>query len=250
MRYLLMMLIMMLVAAPVYAAHPLITDDAGTQGKGKFQLEVNGQYGYDRDGEVVLKSSNVAATLTYGAVDTVDIIVGMPYQWLRTKDSVSISNENGIGDTALAVKWRFYETDGFSFAMKPGVNLPTGDSDRGMGNGKVGGSIFFITTKEMKPWAFHLNAGYIFNQNKVDQQLNLWHASAAAEYEVIKNLRLVANIGAQRNALKDSDTPPIFLIGGIIYSLTEKIDLDAGYKFGLTRTELDHTVMAGITLRF
>jgi hypothetical protein len=31
------------------AAHPLITDDAGTQGKGKFQLEVNGQYEHDEE---------------------------------------------------------------------------------------------------------------------------------------------------------------------------------------------------------
>ena len=33
--------------ATVWAAHPLVTDDAGTQGKGNFQFEVNGQY--DRD---------------------------------------------------------------------------------------------------------------------------------------------------------------------------------------------------------
>jgi hypothetical protein len=32
------------IACASWAAHPLITDDAGTQGKGKFQLELNGQY--------------------------------------------------------------------------------------------------------------------------------------------------------------------------------------------------------------
>ncbi len=32
-----------------FAEHPLITDDTGTQGKGKFQLEINGQYGYDNE---------------------------------------------------------------------------------------------------------------------------------------------------------------------------------------------------------
>jgi hypothetical protein len=32
-----------------WGAHPLITDDAGTQGKGKFQIEVNGQYDSDKE---------------------------------------------------------------------------------------------------------------------------------------------------------------------------------------------------------
>ncbi|MDY0188586.1 MAG: hypothetical protein RBR16_11745, partial [Syntrophus sp. (in: bacteria)] len=32
-----------------FAAIPLITDDTGTQGKGKFQLEVLGEYGYEKE---------------------------------------------------------------------------------------------------------------------------------------------------------------------------------------------------------
>jgi len=43
-------LALLLFAGPSWAAHPLITDDTGTQGKGNFQLEFNGQY--DRDKEM------------------------------------------------------------------------------------------------------------------------------------------------------------------------------------------------------
>lgn len=32
-----------------FAAHPHITDDTGTQGKGKFQLEVNSEFAYDKE---------------------------------------------------------------------------------------------------------------------------------------------------------------------------------------------------------
>jgi opacity protein-like surface antigen len=39
-------------------------------------------------------------------------------------------------------------------------------------------------------------------------------------------------------------------LGGVIYSLTEKIDLDLGYKYGITRPEVDHTMLAGITIKF
>jgi hypothetical protein len=34
---------------PAFAAHPLITEDTGTQGEGRFQLELTGERGYDQD---------------------------------------------------------------------------------------------------------------------------------------------------------------------------------------------------------
>jgi major membrane immunogen (membrane-anchored lipoprotein) len=40
---------LLLIACPSWAAHPLITDDSGTQGKGNFQLELNAQFDWDKD---------------------------------------------------------------------------------------------------------------------------------------------------------------------------------------------------------
>ncbi|HRT71846.1 MAG TPA: hypothetical protein P5308_10860, partial [Syntrophales bacterium] len=34
---------------PAFAKHPLITDDTGTQGKGRTQLEITGEVGFDRE---------------------------------------------------------------------------------------------------------------------------------------------------------------------------------------------------------
>lgn len=147
------------------AAHPLITDDAGTQGKGKFQLEVNGQYDSDREtvSGVTVKTTGgqAAGTLSYGFTDSADVVLGLPYQWTRTQsDGAVISSERGLSDATLEIKWRFHEKDGWSFAVKPGLSLPTGNDKKGLGSGKTGYSAFFITTREEKPWAFHLNLGY------------------------------------------------------------------------------------------
>jgi hypothetical protein len=142
-----------------------------------------------------------------------------------------------------------------SFAIKPGVTLPTGDEDKGLGNGKISYSTFFITTKERAPWAFHFNIGYIRNEYKlrVDEAANrkdLWHVSLASQVEAIKNLKAVANIGMERNLDKGSNTDPAFLLGGVIYSITESFDLDAGVKAGLNKPETDITYLAGVTKRF
>jgi hypothetical protein len=50
-RILLTFFVILTMAGAAFAAHPLITDDTGTQGKGKFQLEVNSEFDHeDEDG--------------------------------------------------------------------------------------------------------------------------------------------------------------------------------------------------------
>jgi hypothetical protein len=238
-----------------FAAHPLITDDTGTQGKGKFQIEVNSEFTYDKereDGITTKETGGEAATiLSYGITDNIDIVLGIPYQWVRVKEDGSvIAKEDGISDVSLEAKWRFYEKEGLSLALKPGITLPTGDEDKGLGTGRITYSAFFITTKEIEPWVFHLNFGYIRNENKHDERRNLWHASLASEVEIVKDLKVVANIGMERNPDKESNTHPAFILGGAIYSLSENFDINAGIKGGLNKPETDLTLLAGIALRF
>lgn len=240
----------LMLAGTGYAAHPLITDDTGTQGKGKFQLEVNGEYGRDKDEGVTTKTTQAASTLTYGISDPLDIILGIPYQHMKTEDAGNKNKTDGISDVTLEMKWRFYEKDGLSFALKPGVTLPTGDDEKGLGSGKTTYHLFLITTQEIKPWAFHLNLGYIRNENKNDERKNIWHASLAATVEVVKNLKIVGNLGIESDADKTSNNHPAFILGGLIYSLSENLDLDLGVKGGLTKSETDYSVLAGITFRF
>lgn len=239
-----------LISAQAFAMHPLITDDTGTQGKGKFQLEVNGEYGHDKDDGVTTKTTQLASTLTYGVIDPLDIVLGIPYQHNRIEDSGSVTKGDGLSDLSLEMKWRFYEKDGLSFAVKPGMTFPTGDSEKGLGAGKATYHLFFITTKEIKPWAFHLNLGYIRNENKNDERTNLWHASLATTAEVVKDLKVVGNIGIETNTDRNATVHPAFILGGLVYSLSENFDIDFGLKGGLDKPETDYSVLAGITWRF
>ena len=255
-----MFLILLLFLLPfsstsVFAAHPLITDDTGTQGKGKFQLEVNSEVNYDKESEAGVKTKTkggeVATTLSYGIIDNVDIVLGIPYQWFKVKeDGEIISREKGLSDISLELKWRFYERDGWSFALKPGVTFPTGKEEKDLGTGRTTYGLFFITTKEIGPWAFHLNFGYMRNENKLDERKDMWHISLASEVKLIKNLRLVANIGAERNPDRASNKHPAFILGGLIYSITENFDIDIGIKGGLNKPETDLTILVGMALRF
>jgi len=240
----------LLFSGSAFAFHPLITDDTGTQGKKKFQLEVNGQFAHDSTNGVKTDQTDINTTLTYGLSDTLDISVGMPYSFIREKDSTSTVSNDGISDVGLDLKWRFYEKDGWSLSVKPGLTLPTGDDEKGLGQGRTTYHMFLITTKEIKPWAFHLNLGYIRNENKVDEDKDIWHASFATEVEVAHHLKVVANIGAEKNPDRTSSTNPAFILGGFVYSITDNFDFDLGIKGGLNKAEPDYMVLAGITVKF
>ena len=251
----LLCLVFLLMAYPSWAAHPLITDDTGTQGKGKFQLELNGQYDWDKgdseDGSVKTTGGQAAATLSYGVAENVDLVLSLPYIWGKAEvNEITLYDEKGIGDAVLEAKWRLFEKDGFSLALKPGISIPTGNDEKGLGAGLLGGHIFLIGSKELGSWAFHANLGYIRNENKADERKDIWHASVAATWEVVKNLKLAANIGIERNPDDDANNDPAFLIGGLIYSINENLDVDLGVKCGLDSSETDISALAGVTFRF
>jgi hypothetical protein len=251
---------LLLTVGTAFAAHPLITDDTGTQGHRKFQLEVNGEYGRDRESLDGIDTSETSAgletVLSGGLTDTMDLVVAVPWVWSRVKEGgVVTSDVNGPGDLALELKWRFLEYKGFSLAVKPGMTFPTGNEKRGLGNGKVSYGATMIASQKLEPITLHLNLAYTHNEFKLDldkesSRRDIWHASLAATCEVLEDLQLVANVGMESNGDRGSHTWPAFVLGGAIYSLTENLDLDLGIKGGLNKQEPDLALMAGVAWRF
>jgi hypothetical protein len=226
------------------ASHPLITDDAGTEGTGKYQLEVNAEYANDSGNT----DTALTSILSAGIRENMDIVLTAPYHFLSEKEETgSRVRHSGLSDITVEAKWRFYEKADMSLAVKPGVSLPTGDADRELGYGRPGYSIFFIAQKEKKPFILFINLGYVKNRMELRDIL---HASFAAEYAATKRLTVAGNIGIETNPDRDSDVSPAFLIGGVIYSVSEYFDLDCGIKTGLTRAEADYGLLAGLTYRF
>ncbi len=185
-----------------------------------------------------------------------DIVLGLPYEQSKIKeDGETISDEDGTGDMSVEIKWRFFENDGLAFAFKPAITLPTGDEEKGLGNGKASYALTFITSKEMEPWLFHVNIGYMRNEYKLEEDADasrkdLWHVSLASEFEAAGGLRIVANIGTERNPDKELTSHPAFVLGGLIYSITENFDIDTGVKAGLNKPETDLTFLAGMAVRY
>lgn len=245
-------------SSPLHAAHPLITDDAGTQGTGRFQLEVNSEFIDNEDGAVDETGGEVAAILSYGVAENIDFILGMPYAWYTVKESgATVAEADGVGDLFFEVKWKFfeYENRGLSVALKPAVSFPTGDEKKGLGNGEISGGGTLLVSKEGVLGSLHLNLGYTRNAYSLDEddmflQKDIWYASFAGEINVTADMVGVCNIGVETNPEKGKNDHPAFILGGLIYSVTDDFDIDAGVKWGLNDAETDTTWLTGVALRF
>jgi hypothetical protein len=239
--------------SPVNVSHAidlLINNDTGTQGKKNYQVEINTEFAHDSENGTKADTVQLSTILSYGLTDSTDVIIDVPYQFIRLKENGERDRESGLSDIALELKWRFYENQGLSFALKPGVSLPTGDHDQGLGAGKIAYRASLITTKEIDPWTFHITLGYTRNENKVDERKNLWNGSLTAVYSIAEKFRLVGNVGLESNTDRNVNTSPAYILGGLIYSPLNNLDTYFGLKGGLNKPEADYSVLAGLAWRF
>jgi hypothetical protein len=251
-----------------WAAHPFITDDAGTQGKGNRQLELLAQRDHhDRTadagaGPVQRRSRSTLfnSVLTYGLLDNVDVALGLNHLRYRVTENGVVANEaSGASDSSLELKWRVYEKDGFSLALKPGLTIPTGDENRNLGAGRASWSLNLIADYEAAPWVWLANVAYTrapykLLQDQLDYRSDLWRVSGGAEYIVRKELRLAGELGVRTSEPRSDPFLPgrhaRYAMLGLIYSPTEKLDFDVGYRKGLSRAETDKTFLVGATIRW
>jgi len=251
-----------------WAAHPFLTDDTGTQGAGNWQLELQAERGtLDRTADVggvpVQQESRVTVftpVLTYGVLENLDVALGLNHARQRTTDNgVVVAESDGMADSTVDIKWRFYESGALSLAVKPSFLLPTGGENRGLGTGKASWGVNFIATYEAKPWAFHGNVAYSdvrykLPQDAADNRSDLWRVSAGAAWSVRDDLRLVGEAGVRTNSSRNDpylpDSTGQFAMLGLIYSPTDKMDFDIGLRKRLNDAEVDTVILLGATFRW
>jgi hypothetical protein len=135
------------VAQAGHAALPLVTDDTGTQDKGRHQVKINTDWVRQAG-----SSSHVgAATYTFDVLPNLDVFVSAP---------VTFSSPSGVNDISPGAKWRFFDHDDFSMALKPELLLPSGDPNKGLGTGRTGLAFTLIASYEAAPWSLHVNLGH------------------------------------------------------------------------------------------
>jgi hypothetical protein len=248
---------------PARAAHPLVTDDAGTLGRGNRQLELNAEWAQEHvdatDGATTSlheHARELVAALALGVHDRADVVLSVPLAWSEVREHGAGRERNGgVGDVGLELKWRAFERGSFSFAVKPGLTFPTGNEARGLGAGAIGYGAAVIASQALGPVALHLNAAWTRQnfgtaEDRAAHRDHVFHGSVALVGSPLERLQLLANVGLETNAEHGEEVAPAFALAGAIWSVTGALDLDVGVKVGLSDPEADLALLAGLASRF
>lgn len=241
-KKLLLNVVLQVAVTQAFAAHPLVSEDTGTQGIGGNQLEVNTDWLKDEG----IKSRASTVTLTRGIQDNLDIFLNAPY---------AVSEPNGFNDVSIGFKWRFLEADGLSLGLKPEYRIASGDQEKGLGDGRSGEALTFMVQYEWGPmiWLFNIASERHRFSNPIKQQENRRYinkSSIAMLYELNEEWLVLVDSGVKSHQTKAEKADPQFAVLGLIHHFNDDLDLDIGYKKSLRHTENDRQIGVGITYRF
>jgi hypothetical protein len=103
--------------------------------------------------------------------------------WIRNSGNGSATS--GVGDVALALKWRIADSLVVlgRFAILPSIKAPTGSVSRGTGTGTTDAGLLLISSHTLGGVALDLNAGYIRrsgNGSDAPKESTLWTVSVGS----------------------------------------------------------------------
>jgi len=250
-------------AAQSFAGPPLVTDDTGTVEPGKAEVELNAGYTHDRESDNGVSTRTEAfdgeMKINTGITRDLGVSLAVPYLFSeRVRESGQLARTNdGFGDMTLELKYRFFEREGLSLAVKPTVLLPTGRYGTGLSDGRFGFGGALIATREFGEGAYllHANVGYEHHSFRTDLQReenrsDLWFGSLAGEAQVMKGLTLVTDFGLSTTQERSTSELCSYGLVGARYEISEFLDVNAGVKIGLTKPEDDLALLYGAVLKF
>ena len=232
-----------------WGAHPFVTDDAKTQGAGKFELQLGTQFTRSADDGTTVSAFQFAPQLSYGLVDTVDLVLRPNYN-VDFATGMDPQRASGFGDVFAGFKWRFFEQGEWATALAAGSGFPTGNAARGLDAGQATPFAYLIAMWTTESLQVTSAVGAIRNAALPDGRAWLAHVSAAVLWKPRDGLQLGIDVIADQNPVRAAAQWPAAALVGFIYTATPFLDLDLGYQRRLNHSAPENQYLLGATLRW
>jgi hypothetical protein len=233
-----------LVFAPASrAAHPLQTEDTGTQGTGNVEIENGLQYTRAGGGTTFLYQPQVSV----GVTTTIDAIVQPA--WTRVETGGPQGQvAAGLGDTNVDFKWRFLGVDPWSLAVRAGLELPTAQHGLGLPANELAAHALLAMTWDATPTTMHVNVG--MDHDPSFSRTTTALVSAAVMQALGERFIVTADTTVAQSPDATRHGWPGTILGGAIWTLRPGLDLDAGWQTSFHLAPVARTWLAGLTWRF
>ena len=181
-------LTLVLAASVVWAGPPFVTDDPEPVEFKHGEFYVASVTGHNSDGT---SGTLPHFELNYGPSPDVHLHLIAPFAYNKPSGE---SMKWGYGMTELGVKYRFvHETDSIpQIGTFPIVELPTGDSNKGLGERGTKVLLPIWLQKSFGPWTIYGGGGFWYNPGEEDNK-NFWQAGVV----VMRGLSKTISVGSE-----------------------------------------------------
>lgn len=201
---------MFIVIPCVLAGPPFRTDDPETVEYNHWEFYLAHTYSNDKDG---VSGTAPHLELNYGVVPNVQLHIIAPFAYAKPQGE---STAYGFGDLELGVKYRFVqETEKRPMiGTFPILLLPTGDHNRGLGNGDPQLFLPIWFQKAWGPWQSYGGGGYWINGGSGNK--NYWYIGWQAQREIAKWLTIGGELFYTTPTTAGGDPQLGYNIGGLL----------------------------------
>ena len=204
-----------LATSVLWAGPPFTTDDPETPEYRHGEFYIASQYAKDNEGK---SATAPHFEFNYAVMPDVMLHTIVPLAWNKPNDE---SSNYGLGDAEMGVLYRFiHESDTIpQVGAFPILTLPTGDEDRGLGDGRSKLFLPLWFKKSWGPWSSYAGGGYQINPG--GNRKNYWFTGWQVQRELSEFLAVGAEIFYITADTEDGGDSSGFNVGAII-NLTEK----------------------------
>jgi hypothetical protein len=193
-----------------WAGPPFRTDDPEPVDLYHGEFYIATQYAKDKD---VTSGTSPHFELNYGIAPNVMLHVITPFAYNRQQGAPT---HHGYGDTEVGIKYRFMNDEDAHFMAGtfPVVELPTGDSDKGLGTGHTAFFTPLWLQKSWGPWTTYGGGGYWRNPGAGNK--DYWFFGWELQREISKTLVLGAELFNNAKTLENGTSRTGLNIGAIV----------------------------------
>jgi hypothetical protein len=147
----------------------------------------------------------------YGAAPDLQLHIIIPYEFNRPADG---PRQTGLGDIELGVKYRFMqETDSQPMVgIFPLIEVPSGDADKGLGNGQMQLFLPVWIQKKWGDWQTYGGGGYWMN--RAADTKNHWFYGWQLQKDISEQLTLGGEIFYSTEQVPKQGASSGFNVGG------------------------------------
>ncbi len=203
---------------PAFAGPPFLTDDPEPVPFRNWEFYVFSTY--DTTGKDT-SATGPAFEFNVGALPDLQAHLVIPMVYAAPEDG---PREYGLGDTEVGIKYRFvHETTRWpQVAVFPMIELPTGDADRGLGNGRTWWRLPLWLQKSWGPWVTYGGGGYVVNP--APGANNYVFGGWLLQRDFGDKLTLGGEVFSQGRSSDDSESFTVFNLGGF-FKITPNLHL-------------------------